>query len=61
MPRIFSQCSFYTLKVTKDSDGIGITIIIVVTCHRILDRTKIVKKCIDNFNNSVNLSMKTSN
>ena len=31
-----------------------------ITCHRLLDRTEIVKKCIDDFNNSIHLSMKAS-
>ena len=37
-----------------------IKILIAVTCHRLLDRTEIVKKFIDEFNNSVHLSMKAS-
>ena len=40
--------------------GMGIKILIAVTCHRLLDRTEIVKKSIDEFNNSVQLSMKAS-
>ena len=35
-------------------------ILIVVTCHQVLDRTEIVKNFIDDFNNSVQFSMKTS-
>ena len=38
----------------------GIKILIVVTFHRFLDRTEIVKKFIDDFNNSLYLPMKTS-
>ena len=49
-----------TLKVTKDSDGMGRKILIVGTCHRLLDITEILKKFIDDFNNSVYLSMKAS-
>ena len=52
--------SFYTLKVIKDSDGLGIKILIVITCHWLLDRTEIVKKFIDEFNNFVYLSIKAS-
>ena len=37
-----------------------IKILIVATCHRLLDRTEIVKKCIDNFSNSIQLSLKAS-
>ena len=33
-------------------------ILIAVTCHRLLNRTKIVKKFIDDFNNSIHLSVK---
>ena len=44
----------------KDSDGMGIRILIVVTCHRLLNRTEIVKKFMDDFNNSIYLSMKAS-
>ena len=33
-------------------------ILIVVTFHRLLDRTEIVKKFIDDYNNSVHFSMK---
>ena len=51
---------FYTCKVTNESDGIGIKSLIAVACHRLLDRTEIVKKFIDEFNNSVHLSMKAS-
>ena len=36
----------------------GIKILIVVTCHRLLDRTRILKKSIEDLNNSVHLSMK---
>ena len=36
--------NFYTLKITKDLDGMGIRNIIVVTCHQLLDRAEIVKK-----------------
>ena len=52
--------SFYTLKVTKVSNGMRIKILIVVSCYRLLDRTEIVKKFIDEFNNSVHLSMKAA-
>ena len=52
--------NFYTSKVTKNSDGMGIKILIAVTCHRLLDSTESVKKFIDEFNNFVNLSMKAS-
>ena len=52
--------SFYILKLTKDSNGMEIKILIVDTCHWLLDRDEIVKKFIDNFNNSVHLSMKSS-
>ena len=38
----------------------GMKILIVVTYHRYLDWTEIVKKLIDGFNNSVHLSMKAS-
>ena len=38
----------------------GIKILIAATCHRILDRIEVVKKFIDEFNNSVHLSMKAS-
>ena len=43
----------------KDSDVMRIKILIVVTCHRLLDRTEIVKKFIGDFYNSVHVSMKT--
>ena len=36
----------------------GIKILIVVNCHRLLDRTEIVKKFINEFNNSVHFSVK---
>ena len=48
------------LKLTKGSDRMGIKILIVVTCHRIFDRTEIVKKFIDEFNNSVHILIKAS-
>ena len=38
----------------------GIKILIIVTCHRVLDRTEIVKQFIDDLNNFVHLSMKAS-
>ena len=38
----------------------AIKILIVVACHRILDKNEIVKKFNDEFNNSVHLSMKAS-
>ena len=38
----------------------GIKILIVVTCHTLLDRTEIGKKFIDDFNNSVHHSIKAS-
>ena len=38
----------------------GIKILIVATRHRLLHRPEIVKKFIDDFNNSVLLSMKAS-
>ena len=38
----------------------GIKILIAVTCHRLLDGTEIVIKFIDDFNNSIYLSMKAS-
>ena len=38
----------------------GIKILIAVICHRPLDWIEIVKKFIDEFNNPVHLSMKTS-
>ena len=50
----------YTLKVTNDSDIMRIKIHILVTSHPLLDRTEIVKKCNDDFNNSVYLFMKAS-
>ena len=34
--------------------------IIIATCHRLLDRTEIVKKSIDEFKNSVHVSMESS-
>ena len=46
--------------MTKNSDGIGIKILIVGTCRRLLDRNEIVKKCIDYLNNSVHLLMENS-
>ena len=50
-----------TLKnCMKDSDGMGIIILIFVICHRLFDRTETVKKSVDEFNNSVHLSMKAS-
>ena len=52
--------SFHNLKVTNDSDGMKIKILIVVTCHQLLDRTEIVNKFIDDFNNSVHLLIKAS-
>ena len=52
--------SFYTLKVTKDSDGMEIKILIIVAFHQLLNRTEIAEKFIDEFNNSVHLSMKPS-
>ena len=52
--------SFYTLKVKKDSDEMEIKIFIIINCLQILDRTEIVKKFIDDYNNSVDLSMRTS-
>ena len=50
---------FIPYKQTKDSDGMEI-IVIVVTSHRPMDRTEIVQKSIDDFNNSVHLSLKSS-
>ena len=44
----------------KDLDGMGIQILIIVKFHRLLDRTEIVNKFFDDFNNSVHLSMKAS-
>ena len=44
----------------NDSDRMGIKILIAVTCHRLLDRSETVKKFIDEFNNSVQFSMKPS-
>ena len=38
----------------------GIRTLIVVTWHRLLDGTEIVKKFIDDFNNCVDLLMKIS-
>ena len=35
-------------------------VVIVATCHRLLDRTEIITKFINDFNNSVHLSMKAS-
>ena len=35
-------------------------ILVVVTFHRLLDRTEIVKKFIDDFNNLVYLAIKAS-
>ena len=58
--KYYIDYSFYTLKVTKDSDRMKIKVLIVVTCHRLLDRTEIVKKFNDNSNNSVHLTMKAS-
>ena len=46
--------------ITKDSDWMRIKFLIVVTCHRLFDRTEIVNKLIDDFNNPVHLSMKAS-
>ena len=39
------------MKVRKDSDEIGINILIIVPCHQLLDRTDKVKKFIGDFNN----------
>ena len=52
--------TFSTLNVTKDSDGIGIKILIVVTYNQLLDSNDIVKKIIYQLSNSVHLSMKAS-
>ena len=37
----------------KDSDGMRIEILIIVTCHQLLHRTEVFKKTIDDFYNSV--------
>ena len=41
----------------KHVDEIETKILIVVTCHRLLNRTTIVQKFIDDFNNSVHLEI----